>query len=119
MPCRAWKPWLWRAASICATRSPRPTTSAAGLAPSRRRRWARWPRRARARSWAGGGMGGLERVPDSERGGLSAVEEKALGALAKAGKSPVVGVLSYGQAPARKGLHFMDAPSGAVENLTG
>ncbi|MCW5285039.1 UxaA family hydrolase [Verminephrobacter eiseniae] len=58
-------------------------------------------------------------APDNKRGGLSTVEEKALGALAKAGKSPLVGVLGYGQAPARKGLHFMDAPSGAVENLTG
>jgi altronate dehydratase large subunit len=58
-------------------------------------------------------------APDNKKGGLTTVEEKALGALAKAGKSPLVGVLSYGQAPARKGLHFMDAPSGAVENLTG
>ncbi|MEJ8827392.1 UxaA family hydrolase [Variovorax humicola] len=58
-------------------------------------------------------------APDNKKGGLTTVEEKALGALAKAGKSPLVGVLSYGQVPARKGLHFMDAPSGAVENLTG
>ncbi|RZL88329.1 MAG: altronate hydrolase [Variovorax sp.] len=58
-------------------------------------------------------------APDNKKGGLTTVEEKALGAMAKAGKSPLVGVLSYGQAPARKGLHFMDAPSGAVENLTG
>ena len=57
-------------------------------------------------------------APDNKRGGLTTVEEKALGALAKAGKSPLVGVLSYGQPPARTGLHFMDAPSGAVENLT-
>ena len=70
--CRAWKPWPSAAASTCATRSPRPTTSAAASPRSRRRRWARWPRPARARS---------------------------------------MGVLSYGQAPARKGLHFMDAPS--------
>jgi altronate dehydratase large subunit len=58
-------------------------------------------------------------APDNKKGGLTTVEEKALGAMAKAGKSPLMGVLSYGQAPARKGLHFMDAPSGAVENLTG
>jgi altronate dehydratase large subunit len=58
-------------------------------------------------------------APDNKKGGLTTVEEKALGALAKAGKSPLVGVLGYGQAPERKGLHFMDAPSGAVENLTG
>jgi altronate dehydratase large subunit len=58
-------------------------------------------------------------APDNKRGGLTTVEEKALGAMAKAGKTPLVGVLGYGQAPTRKGLHFMDAPSGAVENLTG
>lgn len=56
--------------------------------------------------------------PDNKRGGLTTVEEKALGAMAKAGTSPLVGVLSYGQAPQRAGLHFMDAPAAAVENLT-
>ncbi|SFB05379.1 altronate dehydratase large subunit [Collimonas sp. OK607] len=56
--------------------------------------------------------------PDNKRGGLSTVEEKALGALAKSGTTPLVGVLSYGEAPRRKGLHFMDAPAAAVENLT-
>jgi len=56
--------------------------------------------------------------PDNKRGGLTTVEEKALGALAKAGKSPLVGVLGYGEAPKIKGLHFMDAPAAAVENLT-
>jgi altronate dehydratase large subunit len=56
--------------------------------------------------------------PDNKRGGLTTVEEKALGALAKAGKSQLVGVLGYGEAPKKKGLHFMDAPAAAVENLT-
>ena len=56
--------------------------------------------------------------PDNKRGGLTTVEEKALGAMAKAGSSPLVGVLRYGEAPQRKGLHFMDAPAAAVENLT-
>ncbi|MFL9963379.1 UxaA family hydrolase [Paraburkholderia sediminicola] len=56
--------------------------------------------------------------PDNKRGGLSTVEEKALGAMAKAGSTPLVGVLRYGEAPHRKGLHFMDAPAAAVENLT-
>jgi len=56
--------------------------------------------------------------PDNKRGGLTTVEEKALGAMAKAGSSPLVGVLRYGEAPKRKGLHFMDAPAAAVENLT-
>jgi altronate dehydratase large subunit len=56
--------------------------------------------------------------PDNKKGGLTTVEEKALGAMAKAGSSPLVGVLRYGEAPRRKGLHFMDAPAAAVENLT-
>src|SRR6218665_866960 len=99
MPCRAWKPWLWRAASICATRSPRPTTNPAGLTPPKKKT--------------------LPPAPANRGGGLGPGEERPRGAWARAGKSPLVGVLSYGQAPARKGLHFMDAPSGAVENLTG
>lgn len=56
--------------------------------------------------------------PDNKRGGLTTVEEKALGAMAKAGSGPLVGVLRYGEAPQRKGLHFMDAPAAAAENLT-
>ncbi|SAL86584.1 altronate dehydratase [Caballeronia arvi] len=56
--------------------------------------------------------------PDNKKGGLTTVEEKALGAMAKAGSSALVGVLRYGEAPRRKGLHFMDAPAAAVENLT-
>jgi altronate dehydratase large subunit len=56
--------------------------------------------------------------PDNKRGGLTTVEEKALGAMAKAGSSPLVGVLRYGEAPEKKGLHFMDAPAAAVENLS-
>ncbi len=57
-------------------------------------------------------------APDNKRGGLTTVEEKALGAMAKAGSTPLVGVLGYGEAPQKKGLHFMDAPAAAVENLT-
>lgn len=57
-------------------------------------------------------------APDNKKGGLTTVEEKALGAMAKAGSGPLMGVLKYGQAPTRRGLHFMDAPSAAVENLT-
>jgi altronate dehydratase large subunit len=57
-------------------------------------------------------------APDNKKGGLTTIEEKALGALAKAGSRPLVGVLRYGERPTRKGLHFMDAPAAAVENLT-
>ncbi len=55
---------------------------------------------------------------DNIRGGLTTIEEKALGAMAKAGKSPLVGVLGYGERPREPGLHFMAAPAPAVENLT-
>ena len=61
---------------------------------------------------------GTNPAPDNIRGGLTTLEEKALGAMAKAGSRPLAGVLGYGQAPQSKGLHFMDAPAPAVENLT-
>jgi altronate dehydratase large subunit len=61
---------------------------------------------------------GTNPAPDNIRGGLTTLEEKALGAMAKAGSRPLTGVLRYGQAPRAKGLHFMDAPAPAVENLT-
>jgi len=61
---------------------------------------------------------GTNPAPDNIKGGLSTLEEKALGAMAKAGTRPLNGVLKYGEPPQRKGLHFMDAPAPAVENLT-
>lgn len=62
---------------------------------------------------------GTNPTPDNMRGGLTTIEEKALGAMAKSGTSPLRGVLSYGETPSAKGLHFLDAPAAAVENLTG
>ena len=61
---------------------------------------------------------GTNPTPDNIRGGLSTIEEKALGAMAKAGTRALSGVLGYGEKPTGKGLHFMDAPAPAVENLT-
>lgn len=61
---------------------------------------------------------GTNPTPDNIRGGLTTIEEKALGAMAKAGTRPLVGVLDYGEAPARKGLHFMATPAPAVESMT-
>jgi altronate dehydratase large subunit len=61
---------------------------------------------------------GTNPTPDNIRGGLTTIEEKALGAMAKSGTRPLSGVLSYGEAPSGKGLHFLDAPAPAVENLT-
>ncbi len=51
--------------------------------------------------------------------GLSTIEEKSLGAIAKSGRSPIGGVLAYGEAPPGPGLWLMDAPSYAPESLTG
>jgi altronate dehydratase large subunit len=61
---------------------------------------------------------GTNPTPDNIRGGLTTIEEKALGAMAKSGSRPLSGVLGYGEAPKGKGLHFLDAPAPAVENLT-
>ena len=51
--------------------------------------------------------------------GLSSIEEKSLGAIAKSGRSPIEGVLTYGETPSAPGLWLMDAPSYAPESLTG
>jgi len=61
---------------------------------------------------------GTNPTQDNIRGGLTTIEEKALGAMAKAGSRKLASVLAYGEAPACRGLHFMDAPAPAVENLT-
>lgn len=61
---------------------------------------------------------GTNPTPDNIRGGLTTIEEKALGAMAKAGTRPLVGVLDYGEAPKRKGMHFMATPAPAVESMT-
>ncbi|MEP9348122.1 UxaA family hydrolase [Xanthobacter sp. KR7-225] len=61
---------------------------------------------------------GSNPTPDNILGGLTTIEEKALGAMAKAGKSPLNGVLAYGEAPREKGLNFMATPAPAVESLT-
>jgi altronate dehydratase large subunit len=62
---------------------------------------------------------GSNPTPDNIRGGLTTIEEKALGAMAKAGRSPLVGVLGYGDIPTQPGLHFMSGPAPAVESITG
>lgn len=62
---------------------------------------------------------GSNPTPDNIRGGLTTIEEKALGAMAKAGRSELVGVLGYGDAPSGSGLHFMAGPAPAVESITG
>lgn len=51
--------------------------------------------------------------------GLSTIEEKASGSVAKSGTSPIQGLLSYSEAPARTGLYLMDAPAYTPESLSG
>jgi altronate dehydratase large subunit len=57
--------------------------------------------------------------PTNIAAGLSSIEEKSLGNIAKSGHRPVQSVLDYGEAPAKAGLHLMDAPAYAPESLTG
>lgn len=52
------------------------------------------------------------------RGGLSTIEEKALGNVEKLGNNPLNGVLKPAEAPAGKGLYFMDSSSAAAEMVT-
>jgi altronate dehydratase large subunit len=47
-------------------------------------------------------------VPSNIAGGISTLEEKSLGAIHKSGSMPIQGVLQYGEAPAGKGLYFVD-----------
>ena len=51
-------------------------------------------------------------------GGLSTIEEKALGNIQKIGDAMVDGVLEMGEAPASRGVHFMDTSSAAAESVT-
>ena len=51
-------------------------------------------------------------------GGLTTIEEKALGNIQKIGNSKIDGVLEMAEAPATRGLHFMDTSSAAAESVT-
>ena len=51
-------------------------------------------------------------------GGLSTIEEKALGNIQKIGNAKVDEVLEMGEAPAGRGVHFMDTSSAAAESVT-
>ena len=48
--------------------------------------------------------------PGNKAGGISTLEEKALGCTQKCGKSPVCGVLEYGERITDKGLNLLSAP---------
>lgn len=53
------------------------------------------------------------------QGGVSTIVEKSLGGARKAGSSPFVGVLKYGEAYTRPGLHLMDTPGHDAQSTTG
>ncbi len=67
---------------------------------------------------AGIDLTGINPTADNIAGGLTTIEEKSLGAIAKSGSCPIEGLIGYGERPPEVGLWFMDAPAGAVENLT-
>lgn len=48
--------------------------------------------------------------PGNKAGGISTLEEKALGCTQKSGKSPVFGVLEYGERINNHGLNLLSAP---------
>lgn len=48
--------------------------------------------------------------PGNKAGGISTLEEKALGCTQKSGKSPVFGVMEYGERISEHGLNLLSAP---------
>lgn len=56
--------------------------------------------------------------PGNKDGGITTLEEKSLGCIQKGGRSAVVGVLDYGQAVARPGLHLVQAPGNDMVSVT-
>ncbi|MES9996884.1 UxaA family hydrolase [Desulfovibrio aminophilus] len=64
-------------------------------------------------------LSGSQPTKGNIRGGLTTIEEKAFGNLQKIGKkAKYVGVLGPAEAPAGKGLWFMDTSSAAAEAVT-
>ncbi|MBQ9015027.1 MAG: altronate dehydratase [Firmicutes bacterium] len=56
--------------------------------------------------------------PGNKAGGITTLEEKSLGCVQKGGRGPVCGVLDYGQAPARAGLHLLNGPGNDLVSCT-
>jgi altronate dehydratase large subunit len=57
--------------------------------------------------------------PGNEDGGVTTVAEKALGGIHKGGTAPISGVLQYGEAIKKPGLHILDCPGHDGEAVTG
>ncbi|MFI4876032.1 MAG: UxaA family hydrolase [Blastopirellula sp. JB062] len=57
--------------------------------------------------------------PGNKEGGLTTIAEKSLGAVAKAGRTALVDVLQYAEAPQKRGLMVMDTPGYDPASVTG
>jgi len=62
---------------------------------------------------------GSQPVPGNIRGGMTTLEEKSLGAIAKSGKSPISGVLEWGERPQGKGMYLMDGSANTPQVFLG
>jgi len=62
---------------------------------------------------------GSQPNPGNIRGGMTTLEEKSLGAIAKSGKSPISGVLEWGERPPGPGMYFMDGAANTPQIFLG
>jgi altronate dehydratase large subunit len=62
---------------------------------------------------------GSQPNPGNILGGMTTLEEKSLGAIAKSGKSPISGVLEWGERPAGHGMYFMDGAANTPQIFLG
>jgi altronate dehydratase large subunit len=62
---------------------------------------------------------GSQPNPGNIRGGMTTLEEKSLGAISKSGKSPINGVLEWGERPKGKGMYFMDGAANTPQIFLG
>ncbi len=62
---------------------------------------------------------GSQPNPGNIQGGMTTLEEKSLGAIAKSGKSPISGVLEWGERPSGRGMYFMDGAANTPQIFLG
>lgn len=62
---------------------------------------------------------GVNPTAENIEAGLTTLVEKTMGALCKIGTSGFEGCLTFGEAPAARGLHFMDTPFFSPCSITG
>jgi altronate dehydratase large subunit len=62
---------------------------------------------------------GSQPNPGNILGGMTTLEEKSLGAIAKSGKSPISGVLEWGERPSGRGMYFMDGAANTPQIFLG